>query len=807
MRRRPALLLVCAAGLAAAAGAPEARAADRPRSVLDRWQRADAAERRRFQRRLATTGHRALLAQAAPVLIELDGRRLSLRSLDQEILEPALNVPLSPGPSGPVPGEVHLTALSALQKLRAAYAPPQPVSAANLNLLLLYADECLTRRVLPPEERLRFFAETVKTVQVVVERVEPDALTRWLIRERLLPSLLSLSVRRGADARTADALSEAASLLYLPTLLDEEAQAQLAPLTRGTHALNLLLRAYGRGRLTGGGLSALVRAVEGKITDDAAFAASSAPLLLELLCDPRLSDRQRGRLVDVVLELPRRMEPLRGTARELLSAAFGGPARTFEEYARLRRDRPASLPPPRSDRALRFLRVVLASSPAGGPPVLAEVTRADLPLYTSLYVGDGTRARFVGVLLPAADGEALEFLGMPPSAGGRDNRLVRRVLRGERISIQTYGPKRERVELCLALPADASDPVPLAGGNLGHVLDLIEARLRLTSSVDERRDLVRLLVGVPTRRARDAAVRHAHRAPVAAELVPLAEGGVDSALERLMEHFVELDLRTRERVLVSALHGRYPKHRLALQRVCRTAPSDVAALTAEALLEAGDSTGVQALLQRKSVYDRASGCALSLRLTRLAGPLRVKLKQGPVEDEVLQAAAGAITKKDGALWADFGKWVLNAIRDPSTVVKERRDHAELWLGRDRVTPQKWVAHYTQVVADGTVPDKMVRQLIHHLLGATDPGRGIPPAELGRVLDAIEKRLRTPELERWWMDHLVIAACSQYALDDPDGILGLTHARFGRLAGKDAPEGAEREPTLLWTAWVGARRER
>jgi len=115
--------------------------------------------------------------------------------------------------------------------------------------------------------------------------------------------------------------------------------------------------------------------------------------------------------------------------------------------------------------------------------------------------------------------------------------------------------------------------------------------------------------------------------------------------------------------------------------------------------------------------------------------------------------------------------------------------------------------FTQVVADGTVPDKMVRQLIHHLLGATDPGRGIPPAELGRVLDAIEKRLHKPELERWWMDHLVIAACSQYALDDPDGILGLTHARFGRLAGKDAPEGAEREPTLLWTAWVGARRGR
>ena len=593
---------MCAAGLAAA-GAPEARAADRPRSVLDRWQRADADERRRFQRRLATTGHRALLAQAAPVLIEMDGRRLSLRRLDQEILGPALNVPLSQGPSGPVPGEVHLTALSALQKLRAAYAPPQPVSAANLNLLLLYADECLTRRVLPPEERLRFFAETVKTVQVVVERVEPDALTRWLIRERLLPSLLSLSVRRGADARTADALSEAASLLYLPTLLDEEAQARLAPLTRGTHALNLLLRAYSRGRLTGGGLSALVRAVEGKITDDAAFAASSAPLLLELLCDPRLSDRQRGRLVDVVLELPRRMEPLRGTARELLSTAFGGPVRPFEEYARLRRDRPLSLPAPRSDRALRFLRVVLASSPAGGPPVLAEVTRADLPLYTSLYVGDGTRARFVGVLLPAADGEALEFLGMPPSAGGRDNRLVRRVLRGERISIQTYGAKGERVELCLALPADASDPVPLAGGNLGHVLDLIEARLRLTSIVDERRDLVRLLVGVPTRRARDAAVRHAHRAPVAAELVPLAEGGVDSALERLMEHFAELDLRARERVLVSALHGRYPKHRLTLQRVCKTAPSDVAALTAEALLETGDSTGVQALLQRKSVYE------------------------------------------------------------------------------------------------------------------------------------------------------------------------------------------------------------
>ena len=422
-----------------------------------------------------------------------------------------------------------------------------------------------------------------------------------------------------------------------------------------------------------------------------------------------MNDRQRGRLVDVVLELPRRMEPLRCTATELLSIAFGGPLRPFEEYAQLRRAQQGPLPAPRSDQALRFLRVVLASSPEGGPPVLAEVTRADLPLYTSLYVADGPRARrFVGVLLPAADGEALEFLGMPPSAGRRDNRLVRRVLRGERISIQTYGAKRERMELCLALPEDASDPVPLSGGNLGHVLDLIDARLRLTSSVDERRDLVRLLVGIPTGRARAAAVRHAHRARVAAELAPLAEGGLDPALARMMEHFVELDLRTRERVLVSALHGRYPKHRVQLQRVCKTARSDVAALTAEALLESGDSTGVQALLQRKSVYDRASGCALSLRLTVLAGPLRVKLKQGPAEDEVLGLAGRALTKTDGAMWKRFGDWMKVAIRDPHEIVKWRRDHADHRVGRDRVKPEYFAQFYTARLSEGKYEPAIAR---------------------------------------------------------------------------------------------------
>ena len=79
--------------------------------------------------------------------------------------------------------------------------------------------------------------------------------------------------------------------------------------------------------------------------------------------------------------------------------------------------------------------------------------------------------------------------------------------------------------------------------------------------------------------------------------------------------------------------------------------------------------------------------------------------------------------------------------------------------------------------------------------------------LNPLLDALEARMDTAELRRDWIDNLVIVACSQYALDDPGGILGLTHARFRRLAGKEAPDGAEREPALLWTAWVSARRGR
>ena len=52
----------------------------------------------------------------------------------------------------------------------------------------------------------------------------------------------------------------------------------------------------------------------------------------------------------------------------------------------------------------------------------------------------------------------------------------RRRLQLERISIRTFGPRGEEIELCVTLPEDASEPVPVDGATLGQVVDLVGTR-------------------------------------------------------------------------------------------------------------------------------------------------------------------------------------------------------------------------------------------------------------------------------------------------------------------------------------------
>ncbi|MFQ5844239.1 MAG: hypothetical protein ACE5JG_04545 [Planctomycetota bacterium] len=297
---------------------------------------------------------------------------------------------------------------------------------------------------------------------------------------------------------------------------------------------------------------------------------------------------------------------------------------------------------------------------------------------------------------------------------------------------------------------------------------------------------------------------HARAPAVVSELTPLAEAGMDAALEALLDHFGGLDLRTRERVLVGVAGGGRARHRSALLRICRSAPLDAAAVAAEGLLAAGDASGVFALLGRKSAYARACGCALSLRLTRLAGPLQVVPRSGPAAEEVLDAAARALSKRDAMPWSRFGDWVRVALTDPARVLRWRRDHVDLRVGRDRVRGERFAAHHRDALRAGEYSGREVRSFMRTLLSPQDPGRGIPARPLAALLDALQRRCSTPELKRDWIDNLIVMACAQYGLADEAGVLKLVHERLKLTAGEGAPEGAARKPALLWAAWADER---
>jgi hypothetical protein len=755
---------------------------------------------------LERVGARRRFLEARPVVVGLEDRWVPLADLFADLLEPAL----ATAPREETGREqelglrpIHRRALHALQQLRKAYESPRVVGSGTLNLLLEHAYACLDAEDLTPRVRLRFFIETMRNVRDLDGRAVPDARSRWLIRSRLLPALLGLARASERDPRVREAVSEAAALLYSPVLLGTRGQARLAPLTRGSDSRRILVRAYRVGALDAIGLESLARSVAMEARDDPAFLAGSAPLLLELLCDPGIQPVERRSLIDLAAQQFAASAPLRVIARELLAAGFGGPPRELEEYQAQREEHEGGVALPRSDRRYRFLSVVLLQRDRNLPPRIARVVRRDALLYERIR-DDGRESRFLGTLLPAhVEGHA-DFLGPPPGlSGARDNRLLRRTLRQERIAIETYGARREEIELCVALPEDSSEPVPAVGARLSDVVNLLRARLDRTDEEEERSEIVALLVRIGTDDANALAIRHATTRATVRAIVPLADRGSVAAGRQVAAGIEEFALEERESVLYGLLrHGR-PEMRSVVAALARHEDPGVACLAADALLAHGDARGVLELLRHPDVYARACAGSLSLRLTPLAKDLRVRPSDAKVVDAVAAEVAKAFREEESAWWPRYGKWLALAFSDPDRVTRDRADHVDLRLGEETYLPFEYAAINTQWVRENKHKGWWPK-LLFHLLSPRDPGLGIDEKDLARLLDALEERATDGLLQRLWIDSFVILACIQQGMADDAELGRLAHDRLVKAAGGEAPPGTRRKPGVYWPIWRAKR---
>lgn len=774
--------------------APSLWAADS--DLIRQWSEAAPAERGRLRERIEADARRRGFVEARCVLVTVGERVYTLAELFTQVLEPALLLEPDLDASddfGLRPQ--HLIALDALNALRKVYEPPAPVSVAALNLLLAYGRDALHAWKLPPRVRLRFFMQVLSNVRALEGRVLPDETTGWIVHDGILPLLLGMG-RRFPDHRAIrESISEAASLLSLPSVLDESAQSQLAALATGAHARTILLRAYRRGRLDDLGVRALTRSAIAQARDDDAFLAGAAPLILELLSDDRVPTALRAEIVKLLLNRMAAETPLRATAAELLAAAYGEIPQSMDAW-RGRFERSGVVPRVVGSEVYRFLQVVLLRRDRDGSPEPVRVVRRDVKLHQSIRAADGT---FVGMLVRAADGEHADFLGPSPGLRGvPDNRLLRRTLVLERIAIRFYGARDEEMELSVALPRDESEPVPLRGARLSHVLDIVRERLERTQSAEEKRGLVDLLVRIGTPAARELAVKHSVGAANASSLLELLETGDQTAAPKLLERVADLDPAERERALAAILAVGDADLRAKVVEFAQTAPIEVAALAADALMQDGAADGVFALLRHTNRYARLCGVALSLRLTTNAGSLRIHPREKVDMEALAKATAAAFPSKMGGIWRGLGKWLPAAIREPEKVRSKRGDY--LGLGPKRIAPSTFARNWTAHVRDGK-QTKAWRHLPPYLLDPVNPGREIRPERMEELLDALEKRLERADLRRSWIDTFAVLAAVQSGLEFDTEYLELARIRLKRIAGKGAPAAARRKPGIYWPIWA------
>ncbi|MEM8884431.1 MAG: hypothetical protein AAGD14_10195 [Planctomycetota bacterium] len=765
--------------------------------LLARWDEAGPGERLALRRALRACRDAQRFVDARCVLIEFDKRTRTLAELYREVLEPALVAVPKPDRGNELGLlDAHRAALAGLDALGAAYRPPAPVDAGTLNLVLDYASDVLNAWQLTPRVRLRLFTATLEVLRSLEDRAEPDAWSRWVLNHEILPALLGLGRRFADDPRLRAIVGRAAEGLTLPSILDDASQARLAALTSGRNAREILRRAYQKGRLDATGVTALARSVAAVAGDDEGFLTGAAPLLLELLADARVPPVVRGELVDLVLERMGALAPLRPIVAELVATAYGAPPRPFDAWkqARAASGGPIAHPPP--GETYRFLQVVLLRTRPDRPPSPARVVRRDVRLQEPMRTARGV---FLGVLVPSVDAGQADFLGPTPGLRGvPDSRLLRRPLALERIAMRAYGARGEEIEICLALPRDGSEPVPATGARLEHVLALVAQRLERSQERAEIDSLVGLLVRIDTRAARELAARHAPQSRDAAGLLEMMEKGDRSAVEPLLARLGDLEGVDLERALIALLeHGGDPV-RTRLRALAKDGAVPLAIASADALLKAGEADGVSLLLAHENRYARLAGAGLTLRLTSLAGGLRIIPRKAVDLASLAKRSGAAFPKSMGLPWRTLGTWLPRALREPEKIPSERTNYDAL---AGNVMPERFALLWTERVNEG----KQRRRwgpLISYVLDPKQPGRGIRPERRDKLLAALEARaMENDALRKLWIESWLLVAVVESGMKFEKSMLPQAQAALRRAAGDTAPAGARRKPGLYWPIWA------
>ena len=769
--------------------------------ILAAWNDAGPAERIWMRGELDRIERARAYVEARCVLVSFDDKTYTLAELFEQVLDPALETPLlARGDDDIGLQKAHHDAMRALRVLRAAHRAPAPVGTATLNLMLGYARRVLDAWVLSPRARLNLLMEVLENVRVLEGRAQPDARTAWLVREAILPSLLGLARRYADYPPVQEAISKAASRLSMPSVLEPTAIATLASLTTSSDSRRLLRSAYRRGNLPDIGIGALARSVIADAQDDDAYLAGAAPLLLELLGDRRVSARDRGKMVDLIIERYAAVEVLRPLAENLLAAAYGAPPAPLTEWRTRREASPGPIDHPRGGETFRLLQVVMLKPAAGGPPEPALVVRSDVPYFQPVHSRSG---EFLGMLVPSAHGDHADFVGPTPRLrGAMDNRIVRRTLRLGQLSVRFEGAHDEEIELYVALPRDGSEPIPLDDARLEHVLAFVRDRLESTQDTVENRALVGLLVRIGTPAARRMAVRFARSAEHASSLLELIEDGDASAAGPLLDRIADLGDAERMRAFGAVLARGDATLLARVAALAADAPIDIAAPAADALLNAGDAAGVHALLRHKDRYARLCGAALALRLTPLAQGLRI-VPNKPVDLAALaKLATAAFPKAMGGAWRQLGAWLPTALTDPDKARTDRSAYPSLFAGKGRpkVGPARFAQIWTAAIKGGKAKGRWPA-LVPYVLMPKNPGRGMKPRALEALLDALEAKAGSDPLRRAWIDSLVVLAAVQSGLEFDTRFLELADKRLRRVAGQKTPRQAARKPGLAWPIWA------
>ena len=187
----------------------------------------------------------------------------------------------------------------------------------------------------------------------------------------------------------------------------------------------------------------------------------------------------------------------------------------------------------------------------------------------------------------------------------------------------------------------------------------MRARLERSAEEAEIADLIRLLVRIDTADARGLAVFHARTPSGIAALLPLAEKKYAPAADALLRGVRDLDPVRRERALAAALRAGRTE---AVRALCSNADVSVAVLAGDALLAAGDIEGVALLLRHKDLYARAAGTSLALRLTPMAGTLRITPADAAATGRIAELCRAAFSKRDSEAWMRYGAWLGDGVR-------------------------------------------------------------------------------------------------------------------------------------------------